>query len=523
VSEDAAEASHGRRLTAAAALLAASVLLSRVIGYVREMVLASQVGVSAEMDAYRAAFQLPDLLNHLLAGGALSIAFIPVYTRLRERRGEAAAERLFATVLGTLGFLAVAFTAALWIWAEPLVVLQFGGFDPEIQALTVRLTRIVLPAQIFFITGGILRGALMAHGRFGAQAAAPLVYNASIIAGGLLFGTRMGVEGFAWGALAGAAAGPFLIALVHALRTFRVRLRIAPADGQFLAYLVVALPLMIGVSLLTVDEWYERWFGDELGAGVIASLGYARQLMLAPVAVVGQALAAAALPTLSHLWSAGRREELERTLLRVLQVGLALALLCGAGVLAVADPLVEALYHRGAFTAENVTVVVRLLQILCLAVPAWVTQQIAARAFYARGDTWRPMILGTAIAILAVPLYLWLGRRFGAAGLAAAGVIAMSANALATLALARRLHGAPDLRALVGTTSRALVIAVAAGIAASQVQLGGAGLWRALVDLALAGAVFAGVAGLGIALLGDREIKGALRRLLRRSRPAPGA
>jgi putative peptidoglycan lipid II flippase len=497
VSEDAAEASHGRRLTAAAALLAGSVLLSRVIGYVREMVLASQVGVSAEMDAYRAAFQLPDLLNHLLAGGALSIAFIPVYTRLRERRGEAAAERLFATVLGTLGFLAVAFTAALWIWAEPLVVLQFGGFDPEIQAL--------------------------AHGRFGAQAAAPLVYNASIIAGGLLFGTRMGVEGFAWGALAGAAAGPFLIALVHARRTFRVRLRIAPADGQFLAYLVVALPLMIGVSLLTVDEWYERWFGDELGAGVIASLGYARQLMLAPVAVVGQALAAAALPTLSHLWSAGRREELERTLLRVLQVGLALALLCGAGVLAVADPLVEALYHRGAFTAENVTVVVRLLQILCLAVPAWVTQQIAARAFYARGDTWRPMILGTAIAILAVPLYLWLGRRFGAAGLAAAGVIAMSANALATLALARRLHGAPDLRALVGTTSRALVIAVAAGIAASQVQLGGAGLWRALVDLALAGAVFAGVAGLGIALLGDREIKGALRRLLRRSRPAPGA
>lgn len=99
----------------------------------------------------------------------------------------------------------------------------------------------------------------------------------------------------------------------------------------------------------------------------------------------------------------------------------------------------------------------------------------------------------------------------------------MSANALATLALARRLHGAPDLRALVATTSRALVISVAAGAAASQAQLGGPGLWRALVDLALAGVVFVTVAGLGIALLGDREIKGALRRLLLRSRPASGA
>jgi putative peptidoglycan lipid II flippase len=194
VSQGSEPAAHGRRIGAAAALLAGSVLLSRVIGYVREMVLAWQVGVSAEMDAYRAAFMLPDVLNHLLAGGALSIAFIPLYTRMRQQRGEADAERFMATVLGTLGLAALLFTALIWLYAEPLVGFLFDGMEPEIRALTVRLTRIVLPAQVFFVAGGILRGALMARGRFGAQAAAPLVYNLAIIGAGLGLGS--GPEGF---------------------------------------------------------------------------------------------------------------------------------------------------------------------------------------------------------------------------------------------------------------------------------------------------------------------------------------
>ena len=257
------------RIGAAAALLGASILLSRVIGYVREMVLAREVGAGASMDAYRAAFQLPDMLNHLLAGGALSIAFIPLYRRTLEQRGAAAAERLFATVLGTTGAAVVLATAALCWWAEPLTALQFGGFDAETRALAVRLTRIVLPAQIFFLTGGILRGAAMAHGRFGSQAAAPLVYNAAIIAGGLCW-PEPGPEGFAWGVLVGAALGGFLISVRDAGSAVRLRARVAPFDADLLRYLAIAAPLMLGASLLTVHEWYERWFADELGAGAMA-------------------------------------------------------------------------------------------------------------------------------------------------------------------------------------------------------------------------------------------------------------
>jgi putative peptidoglycan lipid II flippase len=179
---------------AAALLLAASVFLSRVLGYLRDIALANRLGVGNETDAYYAAFQIPDILNHLLAGAAFAIALIPLYARIRDSRGEAAAARLFATVHGTVGLVSVGATLVLWVFTDGLIAFQFPGFDPPTQALAGRLTRIVLPAQIFFVTGGIVRAVLMAEGRFLAQALAPLIYNACIIAGGLLTGTA---EGFA--------------------------------------------------------------------------------------------------------------------------------------------------------------------------------------------------------------------------------------------------------------------------------------------------------------------------------------
>jgi putative peptidoglycan lipid II flippase len=501
------------RVAAAALLLGASVLASRGLGYVREAVLAHQVGAGAAMDAYRAAFQLPDLLNYLLAGSAFSIAFIPVYERARRERGELGAERLFSTVLGTTAAGALALTAVMWCLAGPLTALLFPEFAPDKQALTAHLTRIVLPAQAFFVTGGVLKAVLMAHGRFGAQALAPVVYNLGIISGGLALGGALGIEGFAWGALFGAALGSFAIPLADALRRLRVRVRIAPADPDFLRYVAAAAPLVLGLSLLTVDEWYERIFGGRLADGTVARLGYARQLMLVPVAVVGQAVATAAMPVFARLHSEGRRDELARLVLRALQTSAGLGVLCASGVFVLARPLVELLYRRGAFTFEDADAVARLLQILCLAVPAWVTQQIAARSFYARNDMWRPTGLSISLALGAIPLYLELGGRFGANGIAAAGVLAISANALATVLLGRRLHGAPALRPLGASFARAAAIGLGAGAAAHLALRGQAGLLGAILDLALGGAAFGVVALTGVALAGDEALRAALRRL----------
>ena len=261
------------RLGAVAALLAASVFLSRISGYVRDLVLANRAGAGPETDAYFVAFLLPDLLNYLLAGGALAIAFIPLYTRVRDERGAAAAGRLFETILGTLGLLAIVATAGLLWFAEDIVGSQLTRFDDATRDLTVRLMRIILPAQIFFVTGGILRAVLMAHGSFRAQAAAPLIYNGCVIAGGVLTGD---VEGFAWGVLVGAILGNWLVPLLDLRRVRRVRIRVAFWDADVGRYLWIAAPLMLGISLATVDEWYEKYLAAALAQGSISYLGYAR-------------------------------------------------------------------------------------------------------------------------------------------------------------------------------------------------------------------------------------------------------
>lgn len=515
------EAERGPRLSVVALLLAGSALLSRLLGFGREMVLAGLLGVSSEVDAYRAAFQLPDLLNYFLAGGAIGIAFIPLYTRTLRQRGEAAAADLFAVVLGAATALALAATIALWIAADDLIPRIFDDFTPETSALTVRLTRIVLPAQICFVSGGVIRGVLMARGRFVSQALAPLLYNLGIIAGGLLLGSRLGAEGFAWGALAGAVAGPLGSGLFELARTpgLRLGLRLAPRDPLLHRYLVLALPLMLGLSLLTVDEWYDRYFGQFVGPGAIAALGYARALLQLPVGIIGQAIATAALPFLTRLVAEGREDELGRTLTDTLRAGLGLGLLAGAAYAALAQPVVGLVYERGHFAADDTQRVTALLGVFAWAVPAWVVQQIAVRGFYAREEMWRPMLLGTGIAVPAAMLYWWLGGRHGAVGLAAAGALGMSANAVATLAWARWRHGAPDLMALATTGLRSAAIGGLAWLAAAQVPASGLpGTAGHAADLASAGVVFAAVALAGVPLLGDAPLRRTLARLGRRLR-----
>jgi putative peptidoglycan lipid II flippase len=500
--------SASSRFGAAALLLAASVLLSRVLGYARDLLLANLAGAGAQTDAYFIAFLVPDLLNYLLAGGALAIAFIPFYTRVREARGEEAAGHLFATVLGTSGAVVLLGTAVLFVYTPELVASQLTRFDPATRDLTIRLTRIVLPAQIFFVTGGILRAVLMAHGRFREQAAAPLLYNGSIIVAGWVGG---GVEGFAWGVLVGAFLGNWLVPLLGLLRVRRVRLRVAFWDADLGRYLWLAAPLMLGVSLTTVDEWYEKYLGAALATGSIASLSFARKLFMVPVGVIGQALGAAALPILSTLWSSGRTGELDSVLERALRVALGLGMLAGAALVVFAEPLVALLYEHGRFDAEAARSVSRLLGWMAWATPAWVVQQVTVRAFYAREDTWRPMILGTVVAVSVLPLYLVLRESHGVEGLAVAGVVAMTVNALATLLWARLLHGAPGFGALAGAVARGLATVGPAAIAAHFALRGGPGRVGALVDLGLGGAVFAAVAGVLLFSVGDP----ALRELVR--------
>jgi len=282
--------------------------------------------------------------------------------------------------------------------------------------------------------------------------------------------------------------------------------------------MALAAPLMLGQSLLTVDEWYDKWFGATLAEGSVAQLGYARKLMLVPVAVVGQAVAAAALPFLARLWTEGKHDELNRTVQRTLQAGLALAVICAGGLAGLAPLLVRIAYQRGQFGADDTAAVGSVLTVMALAVAGWIAQQIAVRPFYARGDTLRPMLAGTGVALLVIPLYWWLSGLAGVSGLALAGAIGISANALVTLTLAYRLHGAPDAAQLLATVAR---VGAPCLLGALLVRTALAWTWSdslpvALVLLVVLGALYGAVAFGGVLLFGDEVSREAVRRFFDR-------
>lgn len=513
---EAQRAASARRVAGAAGLLAASVVVARLAGFARDALFAKNVGLGPAADAYFAAFLIPDILGYLLASGAASVAFLPPYLKRREQAGPEAASRFASIVIGNVTLASVALTALCWLGAESLVALQFPDFDAATRAETLRLTRILLPGQIFFLTGGCLRAVLMAHDSFRSQALANVIYSVAPIAGGLLM---PGTDGFAWGTLAGAAIGQWAIPAfeLRALPGAPGRIRIGFLDHDFREYLVLALPLMVGVSLATVDEWYEKWVGAAVAPGAIAAITYARKLMMAPVGIVGQAVGAALLPSLTALHQRGDRAGFDALLTSTLRATLSLGLLAAAALAALAGPSVRVLYERGRFSQADSEAVAALLFVLAWATPGWAVQQVAVRGFYARSEMGRAMAISSVLALLVFPLYLLGGRLEGVVGLARASVAAITLNAIVTLVWLRARTGSPDPLALAEASIRTFSVATPAGLAAL------AGLHAvaprslpALAELALGAAIFAVVALAGTALIGDSALRAVLARLLAR-------
>lgn len=517
-----------RRVASAAGLLAASVLIARILGLLRDAMLAAQVGKGAAADAYYAAFMIPDILGYLLAAGAAAVAITPPYLKRREQDGDEAAARFASVVVGNVGLIATGLTIILWIAAEPLLRLQFPDFDEATFAETLRLLRIVLPAQIFFLTGGVLRGVLMAHGRFAPQAWASIVYSAAPIGGALLFmafGVEGRADGFAWGTLAGAVIGQWAIPVI-ALRKLPGavgRIRLGLFDGDFREYVWLALPLMLGLGLTTVDEWYEKWMGATVGPGAIAAITYARKLMMAPVGIVGQAVGAALLPSLTALFQKSDAEGYRDLLTSTLRTTLGLGLLAAGAIGALALPLVRVVYEYGLFGIRDSEEVAGLLVILAAAIPGWVVQQVAVRGFYARGEMWLAMSLSTGIALAVFPFYFLGAREQGVTGLAMASVTAISLNAVLTIVWLHVRASAPDPLALVRTFVRGLfVVSIAGVITAISIGLLRASLPWALVELIVGAAIYAVVALVAVRLVGDEAMRRGVEVLLTRVRRGAG-
>jgi putative peptidoglycan lipid II flippase len=508
-----------RKIAVASLIWGGSILASRLIGLVREAVIGRMLGVSGEADAYWAAFVVPDFLNYVLAGGALTIVFLPLFGAYLARGEEERGWESFRALSVLLALLLGVATTVLWLRLPSLAGLVAPGFDAAGRARVVELTRIVLFAQIFHVLGGLASAALLAKDRHLVPALAPLVYNAAIVAGGLLGGRAYGAEGFAWGVLVGSALGPFLLPWIACARYGRLlsgRVDLRHPDVR--TYLVRSLPVMLGFSIVVVDDWFLRRQGSLLGSGAVSALAYAKTLMRVPVGVVGLAAGVAAFPTLARLAGEGKREALRDTLLATLRP-LVLVSAAATVVLLVAAPeIVTLVYGRRRLDPAEIELIARALALVSLGLVAWTAHPLLARGFYALGNTWLPAVTGTAVALFAYPVYSALRARTGVEGLAVASSLAVLVYVGLLGALLLRLlpplarSARVELGWFAGKAALALLSGWGAGTALratiGELPAGTAGTLARLVLLGGAGVVAFALAAF---LLGLREVRSLLR------------
>lgn len=511
---------QGRQMFLRATMIVTvSVLLSRVLGFFREWVLAAQVGSNALTDAYYAAFTIPDILNYLLAGGALSVTFVPVFIEYFMSRREEEAWRIFSTVLTTMSLLLVALLVVAEIYAPVLTGWLAPGFAPEQQEMVTRLTRIMLPAQAFFFIGGVMSAVQYAQNRFLIPSLAPLIYNGMIILFGVLFSERMGVEAFSWGVLAGSLLGNCLLQIYGAWRvSARFRLALDWSHPGFHRFLHLTWPIMLGFSVIIVDDWAMRWFGSYLAAASISWLGYGKQLMRIVVGVFGQAAGVAAFPQMARLVAQQKWDEmhgsLENALRHVILTVVPASLLLGL----LSKPVVYILFSRTKMGPADIEQTATVMLIFLLGAFAWAAQGIIGRGFYALGDTLTPTLVGSGLTLLTLPLY-WLGaRHYAHLGLAAASTIAVLVYTFGLwVVLFRRLQVSlvPVMNYLARTCAASAVAGVPTYLALKYLAVDELTIPLALGQGVAGGAVFVGVFVLSASWLGVarvQDLKGAFAR-----------
>jgi len=408
----------------AALIMGVSVLLSRFMGLIRDKAISYLFGATSESDLYFAAFVIPDFINYLLAGAYFSITLIPLLSAYFDQ-DEEDGWRFFSAVFTWIALLILVLTALAMVQAPRLAHLAAPGLSEEALARLAFFLRIVLPAQICFLLGSCITAVLYLRKQFLIPALMPLIYNFMIILGGVLLRSR-GMEGFCWGVLAGAFLGNFLLPYLGARFGHGLRLRFCLYHPGLKRFFLLALPLMLGQSVVVLDEQLVRVFGSMAGIGAISWLNYARRIMLVPVGVVAQAAGVASYPFLAELAAKRDFSKFHQTLNSALRGALTLLVPLSIWMMAVSEPTVRLIFQQGHFGPSDTLQTSQVLLIMLVAVVCWGFQQVLGRGYYAQQDTLTPALIGTAATVLSIPVYYFVTRHFGVVGVALASSISVA-------------------------------------------------------------------------------------------------
>jgi putative peptidoglycan lipid II flippase len=437
-------ASAGRRLARNTAIVGAAFVLSRVLGLVREAVLAGQFGTSPEYDAYVAAFGIPDTLFLLIIGGAVGAAFIPVFTKLEREGEEAKAWRLASTLINA-SVVVLSLLGIIMLWAAPLLVDWVIAPGPNVdKALVADLTRILLLSPLFMGLGGWAQGILNARNLFALPAFAPVLYNLAIIGGALFLVPVWGIYGVAWGVVAGALLH-FALQVPGLLETrmrYSLRLNLRDEGAREVGKLLV--PRLVGQAAFQANIVAVRAIGSFLPVGRISALNYAYILMMLPHGVFAMSLATTTFPAMAAQYAEGDLEGVRATLSRAVRVLLFLTLPAAVGLLLLRSEIVSLIFEFGQFRLTSRDLVASALGYFALGLVAYAVVELLTRGFYALHDTATPVAISVATVLLNIGLSMalvWM-LGWGHEGLALSLALTTTVEmVLMWVWLARRLPG----------------------------------------------------------------------------------
>lgn len=503
-------------------------LISRVLGFIRDMLLAAILGAGAAADAFVVAFKLPNLFRRLFAEGAFNAAFVPLFARRLVEEGKDAAREFAEQAQAVLLFALIVFVLiaeAVMPWFMQVIAPGFQE-DPAKFALAVELTRITFPYLLFVSLVSLIGGALNALERFAATSATPIFLNLVMIAGLVCWQwyAPTAAHGASWGVTIAGFAQLVWLALVLKSAGMGLRFRLPRLTPDVKRLLILMLPVALGAGVYQINVVIDVAIASFLPSGAVSYLYYADRLNQLPLGVVGIAIGTALLPILTRQIRAGDAVGALANQNRALEVALVLTLPAAAALMVIAQPIIAVLFERGAFGPNEVYATSLALAAYAAGLPAHVLAKVFTPGYFAREDTKTPVKIAVAImvinAALAVSLMLVL-QRFGVGhmGIAMATSITGWLNAmLLWRGLVKRGQFALDAR----LRKRFIPILAAAGLMAGVLALGEwlldpwlyGSFHERVVSLTLLIAVGSAVYGIAAHLFGAvdlRELKSQLR------------
>lgn len=406
--QDPGEALSGQQIARVASLIMSALVLSALLGLVRQAAIGGAFGAGRELDAFYAALRVPETLFTLVAGGALGSAFIPVFARFLSDDEFDGAWQLASAILSLVVLGGVVISGVAFIFAEPIVAnLLIPSADDASQALTVELMRIMLITVVIFGASGLLMGILNSYQHFLAPALAPSLYNIGLIIGALGLAPSYGVHGLAWGAVIGAGLH-LVIQLPVVLRQSHIKLRFSlnwrlPGVSEVL---LLMGPRVLGLSIVQINFWVNAALTSGMDDGSLTALTVAFTLMFTVLGVLGQSVGTAVFPTLSRLYAEDELSAFAATFLSALRGVLFLSIPAGLGLAVMANPLITVLFERGEWSGTDTAGTAWALALFSIGLAGHAALEILARTFYALHDTWTPVKIGGLTMVLNITLSL---------------------------------------------------------------------------------------------------------------------